>query len=367
MLRNIFVEIIAFFIPNKLKRENFRKHYKRITKQEKIANEITSNIDNYRILLDTVLTLEKKITAIQTTINDIEKIVSTDKVRPLKYWDGYFSTPLPGVYISIACIAKNEGPYIKEWIEYHKIVGVERFYFYDNESTDQTKEILRPYIENGTVIYKYVKGRPMQRQCFNDAVYYSKVSTKWLALIDLDEFLVPVEKDNLPDLLNEYEKEPGLVVQRVIFDSNGHETKPSAHGGLVTANYTRIPKDTMKLNSGFKSIVKPFRVAYVDNAHIAFYRNNLHAVNENFKRIRVGQISDPHGTVNKIRINHYFTKSKEEYHNKILRGSNSNNSLYSKPYLYQLLDLPHSNIPATQDLVIQKFVPRLKAAMGIKE
>lgn len=64
-------------------------------------------------------------------------------------------------YISIAAISKNEGPYIKEWIEYHKLVGVDRIYFYDNESQDNTKEVLKPYIEDGTVIYHYVQGKCM--------------------------------------------------------------------------------------------------------------------------------------------------------------------------------------------------------------
>ncbi len=50
---------------------------------------------------------------------------------------------------------KNEGAYIKERIEYHKIVGVERFYLYDNGSTDETKKVLEPYIKDGSVIYCY--------------------------------------------------------------------------------------------------------------------------------------------------------------------------------------------------------------------
>ena len=36
--------------------------------------------------------------------------------------------------IAIVAIAKNEGPYLREWIEYHRLVGIKRFYLYDNES-----------------------------------------------------------------------------------------------------------------------------------------------------------------------------------------------------------------------------------------
>ena len=60
------------------------------------------------------------------------------------------------VYLSITAVLQNEAPYIKEWIEYHRLVGVERFYIYDNESTDNVKEILKPYIDLGIVCYHYV-------------------------------------------------------------------------------------------------------------------------------------------------------------------------------------------------------------------
>ena len=50
-------------------------------------------------------------------------------------------------YLSLCAIVKNEAPYLPEWIEFYKLVGVEKFYIYDNDSTDNTKEVLKPYIE----------------------------------------------------------------------------------------------------------------------------------------------------------------------------------------------------------------------------
>lgn len=61
--------------------------------------------------------------------------------------------------LSFVAIVKNEGPYIKEWIEYHKMVGVDRFYIYDNESTDNLEGILSDYIKSGEVVYKYYPGK----------------------------------------------------------------------------------------------------------------------------------------------------------------------------------------------------------------
>ena len=57
--------------------------------------------------------------------------------------------------LSVCAIAKNEGPDCKEWIEWHLKQGVDKFYVYDNESTDDTKSSLEPYIQSGIVEYKY--------------------------------------------------------------------------------------------------------------------------------------------------------------------------------------------------------------------
>lgn len=46
----------------------------------------------------------------------------------------------PTSYLAICAIAKDEGSYFSEWIEWHLKMGVEKFYIYDNGSTDLTKK-----------------------------------------------------------------------------------------------------------------------------------------------------------------------------------------------------------------------------------
>ncbi|HIQ89627.1 TPA: glycosyltransferase family 2 protein [Candidatus Galligastranaerophilus faecipullorum] len=50
--------------------------------------------------------------------------------------------------MSIAAILKNEAVYIKERIEFHRLVGAGRFYLYDNDSTDNVQDIPAPDINN---------------------------------------------------------------------------------------------------------------------------------------------------------------------------------------------------------------------------
>jgi Glycosyl transferase family 2 len=48
----------------------------------------------------------------------------------------------PKSHIAICLIVKNEAPYLLEWIAYHRVIGVDRFLIYNNDSTDETSSIL---------------------------------------------------------------------------------------------------------------------------------------------------------------------------------------------------------------------------------
>jgi hypothetical protein len=52
-------------------------------------------------------------------------------LRLIRYLHREKETPTQH-YLTVCAIAKNEGPYFQEWIEWHKNLGVEKFYIYDN-------------------------------------------------------------------------------------------------------------------------------------------------------------------------------------------------------------------------------------------
>ncbi len=206
--------------------------------------------------------------------------------------------------LSIAAIMKNEGPYLKEWLDFHILVGVEKFYLYDNGSTDNTTEILKPYIERGIVDYTYFPGRAQQSPAYYDVIGKHADDTRWMALIDLDEFLVPVKHKTLPEFLRTLPRFSQLIVSWVDYGSNGHMEKPD---GLVIENYTKHARD----NWGVKSIINPRLITYLGNPHYNYVAGPT--IDENGKKIgKVNQEKNP-TTINKIRCNHYITKSHAEY------------------------------------------------------
>ena len=221
--------------------------------------------------------------------------------------------------ISIVAIVKNESKYIREWIEYHLIIGVEHFYIYDNESEDDLHRILLPYIDKGVVSYLFCPGSVMQITAYNDAIARFKDSSHWMAFIDIDEFIVlsPNYSTNLSDFLKMYEGFDMLGINWCMFDANNHEKCPTQ--GFVISNYTRCHAiDDNSANRHIKSIVKPKSVKICTNPHYMILKPSKKAVDENFDTLITP--FPPHVSFKKIQINHYFSKSKEEYISKLSRG-----------------------------------------------
>jgi hypothetical protein len=108
-----------------------------------------------------------------------------------------------------------------------------------------------------------------------------------------------------------FEQFAGIEVSRFDFGTSGHRTKPA---GLVIESYrhrrayTR-PEDVEQV----KSIVDPTRAKRAYDVHGFFYRDG-YAVHEDGERAegeRPGMKRFPEASL--LRINHYMTKSVEEY------------------------------------------------------
>ena len=198
-------------------------------------------------------------------------------------------------FCSIVAIVRNEAINFPEWIEYHRIIGIDKFYIYDNESTDNTKDILQPYIESGIVEYIYFPGEKMQIPAYTHFIKHFKNETKWAITIDLDEFIVSKKQPFLSFLENQPDTIAQILVPWVFFGSNGHIKRPD---GLVIENYTKRAAHPRM----YKSIFNP-RLTISTNVH---------------KHIVAGKTIKPKMT--DLMINHYFCKSWEDYSKRATRG-----------------------------------------------
>lgn len=242
----------------------------------------------------------------------------------------------PKHYLAVCAIAKNEGPYFREWIEWHLKQGVEKFYIYDNESTDNTHEVLLPYIESGVVEYTFFPGRKCQLPAYDDCFERHRLDTRWLAVIDLDEYIVPMTDASIPEFLHRMEDAASVEINWLCYGSGGARTKQP---GDVMQRFRKHSLSGHKLNTHIKSIVNPRQVCTMIGAHEAA-RVSGRSVDPHGKTLTAG-FRDRLPQHDVIRINHYAVKSYEEFLGKRARGRSRVNSIRDLSYFdqYDLNDI----------------------------
>ena len=236
----------------------------------------------------------------------------------------------PQYYLSVCAIAKNEGPYFKEWIEWHRSKGVEKFYIYDNGSTDNTKEVLAPYIESGLVEYTFFPGQKRQLAAYDDCFERHRSETRWLAVIDLDEYIVPVKDRTIPGFLHRMEEFSVVEINWLVYGSGGAEKREP---GGVMERFRKHSLPGHRLNRHVKSIADPRRVCTMTGCHEAARLSGRAADSHGVPLKKGFRDREPQQDI--IRINHYAVKSYEEFLGKRARGRARINKLRDLDYFEQ--------------------------------
>ena len=237
--------------------------------------------------------------------------------------------------LAVVSIMKNEAPYVKEWLDYHLLAGVEHFYIFDNESPDNLKEVLQPYIDAEIVTYTFYPGKARQYEAYNEAIQNYRFVCKYIAFIDADEFIFPQNNKTIVEVTDEILADKpqagGLAANIYYFGSNNLE-KADYSKGVMERFTRRAPVDWIPIlnkaqnlpggTAHVSTITNPRRVHHFGNPHFAFYFEGFFAVNSNGGQVPVYYNNPP--LVDKIVMNHYCVKSKEEYMTKIARGAADN-------------------------------------------
>lgn len=265
--------------------------------------------------------------------------------------------------LAVVAIFQNEAPYLKEWIDFHRLLGVQHFVLINHFSTDNYKEVLKPYRKAGIVElinwpYNYKSmGEWNGIQCNAYQYVLDKVrgKVKWLAFLDTDEFLFPTQTDDLLKFLSEYENYGGVGANWQMFGTSWVPKIPD-NELLIKALHLKAPEN-YGVNIHIKSIVRPeHTLGPAGNPHTFNYKPGYYQVNTNKEQFK-GPFS-PYIAVDKLRINHYNLRDQYFlYQCKIPR--------------YERWGVRISRIPDRErdlnqidDDTIQRFAPKLKALMN---
>jgi len=281
-------------------------------------------------------------------------------------------------YLSICAIVHNEAYYIAEWLEYHLIIGVEKFFIYDNESDDNIKEILKPYINRGIVEYIYLSGKKLelykyksdkeryqelirwchnvQHHAYSEAVKKTKYSTFWLAFIDIDEFIVLTSKKTIPEFLHDFENQVGIELFWIMYGSSGHINKTEQ---LVIERFQHHSLPGYPENSQKKMIVNP-RLVFKQRTHNTWFFDFKKPVNSN-KCINGDDVNYA-PCHDKIRLNHYHSKSFEEW---LLRRKGDPSAINNPIFIEEFNREQSERNIVKDDTIMLKYIDPVKAALNL--
>jgi hypothetical protein len=210
--------------------------------------------------------------------------------------------------LALTAIFRNEAPYLAEWIEFHRVIGFEHFYLFDNLSEDEPRKVLDPYISQGIAtlvswpidhdnVHDWTE---VQCLAYERALHWARGKAKWLAILDVDEFLFPVE-GSLLNVLSEYEDFGGVGVNWQLYGTSNVAKVPEERLMIEMLNF-KVPTEQVT-NHHIKSIVRPERVELCDNAHAMTYKPGFSQVNT--AKIPFEGCLSPTVEIDRLRINHY--------------------------------------------------------------
>lgn len=257
--------------------------------------------------------------------------------------------------ISLCAVFKEETQWLKEWLEWHILVGVDYFYLYLHDTGEElTKvlDILRHYTNTTYNLFTHYSG-DFQIVAYNECLKNFGHETNWLGFIDLDEFVFPVDLSlTLSEILSKYEENSikGLNASVCTFGDSGHRFSPT----LQTRDLIWRAFDFRPCNYTAKQF---FRTEYLKNYAYGGWWDHL--VNEDYKLSKTNKQPRP---ANLIRVNHYPVRSQYDFWNKKMRrgwpSDLKKHKLTHRDWENKYKMLNHNDV---MDKSAHRFLPGLKA------
>lgn len=164
------------------------------------------------------------------------------------------------MYDLVVCaIFKNESHILYEWIRHYLFHGVDHIYLVNDHSTDAFQEIIDRFPDTVTLFHNTIVTKDVGRQGQIANKYFLPLrdTSKWMTVLDLDEFLYSPYEVDLRKVLEKYNGIDQLKIDWLHFGSNDHVLQPH----VVTEGFVRrAPLDRLKPYYSHKTIVNPRHV-----------------------------------------------------------------------------------------------------------
>ena len=128
---------------------------------------------------------------------------------------------------------KNEGPFLLEWVAYHRAIGFDRVIVYSNDCTDGSDELLDALDAIGVVEHRrhtVPENQSPQRNAANLAWANDGFENgDWVIWLDSDEFLLPSVGDRTLDALIADDDFDAMAIAWRIYGDSHNRRFPGRH------------------------------------------------------------------------------------------------------------------------------------------
>ena len=221
--------------------------------------------------------------------------------------------------ICLCTVGKQENKYILEYINYYKNFGVDKIFLYDNneQNNEKFEDIIFDYIKDGFVeLINYRGKKKVQLEAFNDCYQKNNKKYNWLIFYDIDEFLYLKNYNNIKDFLKESKFNKCQVIQLnwVIHTDNN---LLYYHNKSVIERFPEIGK-SLNNSIDLKSIIRGNLNIKITSIH--YLSPNLISCDGFGNKKEVNNYLNQKRDKQFYFINHYYTKSTEEFIEKMMKG-----------------------------------------------
>jgi Glycosyltransferase family 92 len=117
-------------------------------------------------------------------------------------------------YCAMCLVVGYQNEDLREWVDYHHLMGASKFYIYDDgaQSSTPASAVLQDLIDSGVVvIIDSSSHQRTQVDNYQTCIDNHRHEHQWLGFIDVDEFIVIDDQSlTIPDMLKNYTQYGGV-------------------------------------------------------------------------------------------------------------------------------------------------------------
>ncbi|MRU15319.1 glycosyltransferase family 2 protein [Roseovarius sp. A21] len=277
---------------------------------------------------------------------------------------------------AIVTTMKNEGPFILEWLAYHRAIGFDDFLIYTNDCADGTDDMFdllqaKGYLQHRDNPFREMNLKPQHAALAAAGEEPIIKDAKWATCIDVDEFInIKVGDGTLDDL---FKAVPDANMIAMTWRLFGNADIADFHDDLIIRQFTRCaPEFARKPHQawGFKTLFQNAGIFKKLGVHrpkglnpqlvddICWVNGSGVPLPESMYRNGWRSTVTTYG-YDLVQLNHYAVRSAESFLVKRDRGRvNHVDRDQGLAYWFRM------NNNAEQDTSVQRMIPRVEAELA---